>query len=420
MTHQEATAAEQLAIWRRSLLAHDELLRDDLDELDAHVRAAVEARTAEGTPEAEAVASAIRDVGPPAEIAAEYAKFDPNRVWRRRLRRMLAGALIGPVAVLVAVHGARVPLYAAGWDPGPRVGIYFAFAIACLALLLAAAVVLPRPGLSDERAALARAWDLLAARPWAIATATVAMLVGVLQWSGRMVQIAHHTAGRTLDRDAATGPLESAGYIALPPILIAVSLWMAHRERTQARAELAHGDDPLWSRRVRWMLVGQVVALIAPCLHHAARVTATLTWHSGASLDRISLAHGSPYIVTAIVVSATVAAASGRRRIPLTRRVDSALTWLAAGPLRSGLAAAAAYIVCVRIQHALYLLGIDAFSGMRYAGAPDIEREWTYATANGAPVLGLALICWLLWRDSDARSTALRRRHGRMAPTSRA
>ena len=172
MTHQEATAAEQLAIWRRSLLAHDELLRDDLDELDAHVRAAVEARTAEGTPEAEAVASAIRDVGPPAEIAAEYAKFDPNRVWRRRLRRMLAGALIGPVAVLVAVHGARVPLYAAGWDPGPRVGIYFAFAIACLALLLAAAVVLPRPGLSDERAALARAWDLLAARPWAIATAT--------------------------------------------------------------------------------------------------------------------------------------------------------------------------------------------------------------------------------------------------------
>ena len=57
---------------------------------------------------------------------------------------------------------------------------------------------------------------------------------------------------------------------------------------------------------------------------------------------------------------------------------------------------------------------------MRYAGALDVEREWTYATANGAPVLALALICWLLWRDSDARSSALRRKQGCMAPMSRA
>ncbi|MBT5711585.1 hypothetical protein HOI71_11115, partial [Candidatus Poribacteria bacterium] len=324
MSHPQATSAQEIAAWRRSLLAHDEFLRDDLDELEAHVRTAVEAQIAEGLPESEAAAYAIRDLGTPADIAAEYAKIDPNRVWRRRLRRMLAGALIGPVAVLVAVHGARVPLLAAGWGPGSSVGIYYAFAIACLALLLASAVVLPRPGLSEERAALARAWGFLAARPWAIATATVAMLVGVLQWSGRILQVAHHTAGRTLDRGAATGTFQGACYIALPPILIAVALWMAHRERTQRRAGLADRDDPLWSRRVRWMLAGQVVALIAPCLHHAGRIAADLTWHSGASLGQISLAHGAPYIVTAMAASAAVAVASGRRRLPLTRHLDVA------------------------------------------------------------------------------------------------
>ncbi|MAF12181.1 hypothetical protein CMK11_17180 [Candidatus Poribacteria bacterium] len=202
MSHREATAAEQLAIWRRSLLAHDELLRDDLDELEAHVRTAVEAQTAEGTPEAEAAASAIRDVGLPAEIAAEYAKFDPNRVWRRRLRRMLAGVLVGMVAVLVAAHGARVPLLAVRRSPGPHVrdNVYAVSAVACLVLLLGAAVMPPRARLADERVALARAWNFLATRPWTLATAMVAMLLGVLQWSGRLEQVAAHAAGVTLCR----------------------------------------------------------------------------------------------------------------------------------------------------------------------------------------------------------------------------
>jgi hypothetical protein len=136
-------AAEELvAVWRRSLTAHDEFLRDDLDELEAHVRTGVAARVADGVSEAEAFADAVGDLGPPAGIAEEFGKADPSRVWRCRLRRMLVGPLVGEVVLLAAMYGGLVARGTANWfwrpvGEVPR-SLYSVFAVVVFTLLLGA------------------------------------------------------------------------------------------------------------------------------------------------------------------------------------------------------------------------------------------------------------------------------------------
>lgn len=102
MSEHPSTADDDraIALWRCSLLARDEILREDIDELEAHVREAVAERVADGVTESRAVTDAIAEVGVPRVVAAEYAKADPGRVWRRRVQRMLAGPLVALAALV--------------------------------------------------------------------------------------------------------------------------------------------------------------------------------------------------------------------------------------------------------------------------------------------------------------------------------
>ena len=96
-------ADEQLAVWRAELAEHDEILRDDMDELEAHVQASAAAYQAEGMGREDAARLSIADLGSVSGIAAEYATMDPSRVWRRRIRRMLLGPLVAQALCLPLV-----------------------------------------------------------------------------------------------------------------------------------------------------------------------------------------------------------------------------------------------------------------------------------------------------------------------------
>ncbi len=136
-------ADEQLAVWRAELAEHDEILRDDMDELEAHVQASAAAYQAEGMGREDAARLSIADLGSVSGIAAEYATMDPSRVWRRRIRRMLLGPLVAQALCLplVIVTGLiSCLLLSNGYD---LVAVGWPSALACcgVALVVVAAAI---------------------------------------------------------------------------------------------------------------------------------------------------------------------------------------------------------------------------------------------------------------------------------------
>lgn len=93
-----------IADWRHHLDQSPACRADDLDELESHLRDAVEQLRAVGLSDAEALLVATRRVGPCQALEAEFAKINGGNVWLDRLLWMLLGAqawlLTGTVADL--------------------------------------------------------------------------------------------------------------------------------------------------------------------------------------------------------------------------------------------------------------------------------------------------------------------------------
>jgi hypothetical protein len=96
---------QEIARWRRSMsarLAHD---REALEELESHLRDAVQQQTAAGTTPDEAWAAALARLGAPEIVAAEYGKLEHGKsasgaVWRWWPARVVLGTYAMFVAVL--------------------------------------------------------------------------------------------------------------------------------------------------------------------------------------------------------------------------------------------------------------------------------------------------------------------------------
>jgi len=83
-----------VAAWRRQLTAQPDLAPADVAELETHLREAFAELRQRGLAESEAFLVARHRVGPPAQIADEFAKAEPLRYWRRCLFWAAGGALV--------------------------------------------------------------------------------------------------------------------------------------------------------------------------------------------------------------------------------------------------------------------------------------------------------------------------------------
>ena len=276
----------------------------------------------------------------------------------------------------------------------------------------------------EARATLARGWSWFASRPRAMAFACALVPLGLLVRPSLVVHrldwITRSVGGRSLLPRGGGDRLLTGAYVVLPPVLIAVVFWLAWRERQSARSRGTDGYDSLWSRRVRWAIVGQVVVLVAPCAAHLARLSACVAWRAHASIDEIRTAHGVPYVATAMALCAIVAIVSTRRTNPVTRWLDAAFRWLAASPTRAVSASLLGYVVFLVAQRYAYAAALAAFSPTRYSGYGGVERLWTYGSAAGMPAVIVALVGWLLWRDRRSSTARGHVRQGRGLPAARA
>jgi len=85
---------EEIRSWRASLEASQTLTREDLDELECHVREDVEDLRSRGLVESEALWLAFRRTGDPVALATEYHKVNPGLPWARKWYLMSIGFVL--------------------------------------------------------------------------------------------------------------------------------------------------------------------------------------------------------------------------------------------------------------------------------------------------------------------------------------
>ncbi len=95
----------RLASWRASMRPHVEDGPERLDELEEHLRAAIAERLDLGAAPSDAADEAIRQLGDPAAIVAEFRKLPPSRWLPARLAWLVWLAMVG---VLLIVAGLRL------------------------------------------------------------------------------------------------------------------------------------------------------------------------------------------------------------------------------------------------------------------------------------------------------------------------
>lgn len=94
--------------WRQRFAGSSALNRQDLDELEAHLRDSVQALAERGLNMADAFEVAAHRLGANPELSAEFAKVNAHRIWLERALWMLCGFLIAKQLLAIAQAGADV------------------------------------------------------------------------------------------------------------------------------------------------------------------------------------------------------------------------------------------------------------------------------------------------------------------------
>jgi hypothetical protein len=110
--------------WREEFEQSGALKREDLDELESHLRDAVAAEQSAGRSPEQAFVVATRRIGPPCAIAPEFYKINTRNPWWARLGWMSL-ALLVPIIIFI---------FASGLGPkGPELRVLIALLV-CLRL----------------------------------------------------------------------------------------------------------------------------------------------------------------------------------------------------------------------------------------------------------------------------------------------
>lgn len=210
---------QQLASWKHVIARAGTLTGDDMAELEGHVRETVRHLTVCGLSEQEALVIALRRIGDPGAVTAEYAKVNPGLAWARRWYWMTAGFLI----FSVLLQGIDAVSYAIAWLALPTGPTMIGVSIIKLGCFTALAVAMFKTALlpSSGRVAimLQRASSWCSQHPFATATVALALMVGFRMTNSLALAFAFRD-----QRDAAftLSTVGTIGALVLPVLLF---LW---------------------------------------------------------------------------------------------------------------------------------------------------------------------------------------------------
>lgn len=123
--------------WRSAFSQSGECSKEDVQELESHLREQVAALTKSGLSEQEAFLVSVSRLGIPNEVCAEYAKANPVQMWRHRLYWMAAGVFCW-IAITCLQSPIAWSLTSLAWLLGVRGGMMLgvSYGLVSLALIL--------------------------------------------------------------------------------------------------------------------------------------------------------------------------------------------------------------------------------------------------------------------------------------------
>jgi hypothetical protein len=217
------------ADWRARLAATSGFRLQDTDELEGHLRDSVADLAGRGLSVEEAFWVAVRRLGSPEPLAAEFTKVHPGAAWIRRLLWVIAGSValkLGGVVAFCVSDGALACCVWAGWTPswlGPAAaGLHLVVVAASLAVLWH--VVANGRFRPDGWVRWGRSQPFLAGLALAGALALMSFLGGVGQVALVRVMPMNDLGSIFLWKSIVN---IATGVLLLPSLL----LWAIHRER---------------------------------------------------------------------------------------------------------------------------------------------------------------------------------------------
>ena len=167
---------QAIQCWLENLSAHATVSRNDLAELESHLRDSMAMLQGQGLSAEEAFHIAARRLGRPADLAQEFGAINQGIVWRQRAFWMLTGMLFWTVGSGVIGIGNSGAVYVGSWFT--KDGLLLGWLGGALHLLSLAAVIVAFWLLANGRFAgsnnLGKRWRQ---SPWRFAGVTV---IGVL------------------------------------------------------------------------------------------------------------------------------------------------------------------------------------------------------------------------------------------------
>ncbi len=405
---------DPIALWRCSLVEHDEPLSEDIDELEAHVRESVAARVGDGVPRPQATAEAISVMGAPSAIAAEYAKADPGRVWRRRMQRMSLGALAASAAVAsiaVVMDLLALVLLAAGVDAGSVMAAVVTVGGVGALTALAAATMMSRArprGMVARVAPLVARWRaaLVASPRTRRAFVGGSAVVGVACLAPLPPSLAqlHETDTQIVFTDLFW--VLAAVTLAVVGPTIALVQWGHFGRGAISRSSVSEREVRMgWSRSVRWMLLGHLlVTLLGVVAGLLGALAAGLAWHALATYEQMVAAFVGAQVVVGGGACVVAYRVSQGRRSRALRAIDRGVRWWRAASWAptTGLA----ILLHVTIMTLLTALGVAAARAVwdnRYEGLAEVAQLCQAAGVALTPVVASSLLL-LTIRPGPARA----------------
>jgi hypothetical protein len=265
---------EAIRQWRHDLGRSRALRKDEMDELEVHLRDAIAAITSRGETTAAAFRLATEQLGPTAVIAQEFAKSCPNRQWLDRTLWILAGLLLVKVPLYLGALGFVALLYRIAEGTGRSDA---AVAIASVGSLLIKAVLVfffwrlgrvPREKLD--------AFALLCVRrplvPILLSSILLVSLYPLFRWTHQAFSA---TSGALPDMGLPlVRTISISFYIAEALLWLALPFWLAH---LQTRHQTKTNDQDIWLTRCIWTSIGVALyAVSAPLLEPIGRIAHSL------------------------------------------------------------------------------------------------------------------------------------------------
>ena len=105
---------ESITHWKSVLSEKGACSRDEVNELEAHLREQVADLVEVGLSEREAFSVGVSRLGTPNALGTEYAKASPMRIWRHRLATLLLAAPALGIGAFVAIF--LLPRAQAMWE----------------------------------------------------------------------------------------------------------------------------------------------------------------------------------------------------------------------------------------------------------------------------------------------------------------